>query len=225
MTELYIACGFRCFCIEEIKSRFKVNQPSLPFDFGLFTTKSIIKFLEKEELNINITNTAPCIKTENFHNNNMLGIKFEKSSYDHMEDFIKKNDFDNGKLSYTRHPTKSIEMGYLDSTKGYYTLCEDYGFVLAHYNWHKSSSPEKNKGVTDPEENTKNVSSLLSRRKDRLLDMIDNSEKINLCYLNRQNYEFMQIDEDSYSLSKDLNLLKSYFQSKFLNKSFEILYL
>ena len=210
MNESYIACGFRCYCKKQIKKNLKIKQPSLPFDSGFFSPNSIINFLEKDEVDINIKNTTPCTKTEDFYHNDILGINFESSTYNKINNFIKKNGYSNN---------------YLDNTRGYYTLCKDYGFILAHYNWHASSRPRLNKGVVDPEENLKKINPILTRRKQRLLDLINTSDKINLCFYEDQNFEFMRIDQLSYSLSSDLNLLKSYFQDRFKNKSFEILLL
>lgn len=208
MDEFYFSCGFRCFCVGKMRGELKINQPSMPFDSGFFSAGSIIKFMEADKIEINLENTAPCIKTEEFHHKNKLGINFEPSSYTQIDDFIEKNGYDNS---------------YLDSTRGYYTLCKDYGFLLAHYNWHKSAARKLSKGVTDPEKNVNNINHILSRRKNRLLDMIEGSEKINLCFYNHQKYEFMKIDQTSYTLSNDsMNLLKSYFEGRFKNKLFEI---
>jgi len=208
MKELYLSCGFRCYCKLVINHQLKIKQPSMPFDSGFFPVSSIIKFMETDEIYINLKNTVPCIKTERFHHNNRLGISFETSSYTQIDDYIGKNGYDNS---------------YLDGTKGYYTLCEDYGFVLAHYNWHKSADQSRSKGVTEPEKNINNINHILSRRKLRLLDMIDGSEKINLCFYQNQKYEFMMVNQMSYTILDDsMNLLKSYFEDRFKNKLFEI---
>lgn len=55
--------------------------------------------------------------------NNKRGIKFVESSYEEIN-ILKTNGYSNK---------------YLDFTKGYYTLLKGYGYVFAHYNWHKSS--------------------------------------------------------------------------------------
>lgn len=206
-----MSCGFRCFTNREIRAQLKIEQPTMPFDNGFFSVDSIIKFMEADSLDINLKNTAPCIKKENFRHNNRLGIRFETSSYTQIDDYIEKNGHDSR---------------YLDGTHGYYTLCEDYGFVLAHYNWHKMAHKKKSKGVTDPEKNIDNINHMLSKRKDRLLDTIGGSEKINLCFLNHQKYEFMRINQISYTIREDsMNTLKCYFEDRFKNKMFEIMIL
>lgn len=208
MNEYYLPCGFRCFCKMYIRNRLKIKQLSMPFDYGFFSVSSVIKFMEADKIEMNLENTTPCIKTEEFHHKNKLGINFETSNYTQIDDFIEKNGYDNS---------------YLDSSRGYYTLCNDYDFVLAHYNWHKSSTYDYNKGVTDPEKNMDRINLMLSRRKARVLEGIDGAEKINLCFYNNQKYEFMKIDQTSYTLSNDsMNLLKSYFEGRYKNKLFEI---
>lgn len=194
-SKIYIPCGFRCFTKRKLK-QLKVFQPSLPFDWGFFSTESIIKFLEKDT-SITLENTSPCIKTEKFQENGETGVKFEESDYNIIDSHIEKQGYDNQ---------------YLDSTKGYYTLCKSYNFVLAHYNWHKSS-PQYDGGSVEE------INSLLQRRKVRLFNLIEKAEEVNLCLLHAS--QFLKINDKTYPTNPQL--LVDYFQSRFKGKKINYL--
>ena len=207
---LHIPCGFRCFTKREMKNQLKISpQASLPFDSGFFTPSSIIKFMEDNVVEINLENTNPCIKTENFIKDGKKGIKFQETNYNLINKFIEDNGYENS---------------YLDSTKGYYTLIKKYGFVLAHYNWHPSADSVKSKNITNPEENIKIVNKTFNRRKTRLLELIDNSSEINL-YLYSQGNLFIQINNLNYNIKDDFLLLENYFKNRFPNKKIKTIYL
>jgi len=170
---LHIPCGFRCYTKKMLRNKFNIKQASLPFDSGFFTPLSIIKFMEND-VKINLGNTNPCIKTENFIKDEKKGIKFEEVNYNLINEFIKENGYRNS---------------HLDSTEGYYTLIKKYEFVLAHYNW----SPISNKEITNPKKNIEIINETFNRRKIRLLELINNSSQINL-YLYTQGNLFLQIN-------------------------------
>ena len=197
--KIYIPCGFRCYTKIKLKE-LKISQPSLPFDWGFFSTESVIKFLENDT-SITLENTSPCIKTEKFQENGETGVKFKESTYNAIDSYIEKNGLDGQ---------------YLDSTKGYYTLCKNYNFVLAHYNWHKSSPKYQNHSV---EENIKNINSIFQRRKERLLNLIEKAEEVNLCLFFAS--LFLKINDKTYPA--DPQLLVDYFQSRFKGKKINYL--
>jgi len=217
---LYIPCGFRCFTKNVMKERFGIQQPSLPFDNGFFSSSSIIKFMESGKFKINLNNTNPCIKKENIIKDSLRGVDFKEVSYDFIDEFIKKNGYKNS---------------YLDSTKGYYTLVKKFGFILAHYNWHSSA----NRRITNPKENIEIVNEMLNRRKARLFDLINASSEINLClYLTPNNkpqaklkggipteQRFIIINNEYHNLKDEFALLENYFKQKFEKKKIKLIYL
>ena len=184
MIESHIPCGFRCFTKKKMKEKYNISiNETLPFDIGFFSPYSIKKLLDDEYININIRNTKPCIKTECYIENGKKGIKFIESSYEEIDNFIEKNGYNNK---------------YLDSTKGYYTLLKDYNCILAHYNWHKSSS-KKN---IIPIINLKILEETINRRMERLKNIIKNSETINI-YYDKANVEFIIINNKKFNLCKN----------------------
>ena len=221
---LYIPCGFRCFTKDVIKERFGIQQPSLPFDSGYFSSSSIIKFMESGKFEINLNNTNPCIKKENLIKDSLRGIDFKEVSYDFINEFIKKNGYNNS---------------YLDATKGYYTLVKEFGFVLAHYNWHSSA----NERITNPKENIEIVNEILNRRKARLFDLINASSEINLCLYLIHGFStnnkpqpklkggiptgqrFIIINNEYHNLKDEFALLENYFKQKFEKKKIKLIYL
>ena len=170
---LHIPCGFRCHTKAMMSKKLNIKQATLPFDVGFFTPLSIIKFMEND-VEINLENTNPSIKTENFIKDEKNGVKFEEVNYNLINEFIKEDRYNNS---------------YLDSTGAYYTLIKKYGFVLAHYNWH----PNSNRKIINPKKNIKIINETFNRRKIRLLELINNSSQINL-YLYTQGNLFLQIN-------------------------------
>lgn len=199
--KIYIPCGFRCHTKIKL-NELKVFQPSLPFDWGFFPTQSIIKFLEND-IPITLENTSPCTKNKGRYINKKkkIGFKFKESTYNAIDSYIEKNGFD---------------YRYLYYLKGYYTLCRNYGFVLSHYNWHKSNGKYQKHSV---EENIKNINSILQRRKERLLNLIEQAKEINLCFLDLKNY--LLINNRTYKTEP--KLLIDYFQSRFKGKKINYL--
>lgn len=204
----HIPCGFRCYTKKKMSKKFNIEQASLPFDSGFFTPLSIIKFMEND-VEINLENTNPCIKTEHFIKDKKEGIKFEEVNYNLINEFIKENGYNNS---------------YLDSSKGYYTLVKKYGFILAHYNWHPSADSVRSKNITNPEENIEIINETFNRRKTRLLELIDNSSQINL-YLYQARTLFVQINNTTHNIKDDFLLLENYFIKRFANKKIKTIYM
>lgn len=200
MTHLHFSAGLRCRTRTEMTTRYNIKQPSLPFDSGFFPCDSIINFLKAPELNISVNNTSPCIKYEQTRDQktNLMGTRFVKTSYDAIDEYITNNGYSNK---------------YLDYTKGYYTSLDDYGIVLAHYNWHPSSEEH----ITNPEENVDIMNKLLNRRRDRLFELIDQADIMSIYYF--RNAAFMEIDDNRFELDEDSVRLKllNYFKDKQVN--------
>ena len=181
----HIPCGLRCHTKQKmIKKHNITKQETLLFDNGFISPYSIKKLLNTKYININLENTVPCIKTAGYMENNKNGIKFVESSYEEINRYIEKFGYDNK---------------YLDSTKGYYTLLKDYDCVLAHYNWHKSSG----KKITDPEKNIKIIEETINRRKQRLENIIKNSNTLYI-YYDKAGVEFIIINNEKFNLCTDV---------------------
>ena len=209
---LHIPCGFRCFTQVRMKHKFGIQQASLPFDSGFFSGSSIIKFMESDKFEINLNNTNPCIKTENYIKDNKKGVKFKEVDYNLINQFIKKNRYDDS---------------YLDTTKGYYTLCKEFGWVLAHYNWHPSSK----RVITNPDKNIPIINKTLNRRRTRLCELINLSSEINLYFFNKKDLhslieqEFLIINDKYHNIKEESALLENYFKQKYANKKINSIYL
>lgn len=134
--------------------------------------------------------------------NNKKGIKFIESSYEEINEYIEKNGYDNK---------------YLDKTYGYYTLLKEYDCVLAHYNWHKSSG-EKN---TDPEKNLMIIEEIINRRKQRLVNIIKNSNTLHI-YWDKNGLEFIIINKEKYNLCS--NVVKEHLILTFSRYDKKIIY-
>lgn len=208
--QLYVSCGFRCFTHGRIKKIFGIDVARLPFDAGFFTPRSMVKFLQTDNIDINMSNTTPCLKTEEVKEHGKKILVWERSDYKTIDEYIDENGFDNR---------------YLDHSRAYYTLCEDYGFLIAHYNWHSLSDPERNKGVTSPIKNIPRINNTLNRRKVRLIEQINDADVINLCFYECQNYEFMKIDNMYYNILKDSEMMLFYLRNRFPGKNINQIFL
>ena len=196
-------CGFRCTKKKKMSIKYKIqSSETLPFDNGFLSPYSIKKMLNTKYIHINLKNTVPCIKIERYIENNKKGIKFIKSSYEEIDEYIEKNGYDNK---------------YLDSTKGYYTLLKDYGCVLAHYNWHKSSG----KKITDPKRNLNIIEETINRRKDRLENIIKNSNTVHIYYA-KAGVEFIIINDEKFDLTT--NVVKEFLILTFSKYGKKIIY-
>lgn len=206
-----IPVGFRCYTKMGIKNKFKIIQPSLPFDSGFFPPCSIINILNNPVIHLSldegeIKNHTVCKKNEPCEIYGKKGIKFTTSSYKEID-------------SLAVSPDYSKINTLLDSTFGYYTLDINNNFVLAHYNWHKFSNDSKSKGVHDPKINLKKTSEMLNRRLGKMFSLIDNSKYTFFIYFENQAYDFMMVDECYYDL-KDTKKLKEFLLDRFPNKAF-----
>ena len=200
---VHIPCGFRCHTKGKMSMKYKIQKrETFPFDNGFWSPYSIKKILDNKYIHINLKNTVPCIKIERYMDNNKKGIKFVESSYEEINKYIEKNGYDNK---------------YLDSTKGYYTLLKDYGCVLAHYNWHKSSG----KKITDPKRNLKIIEETINRRKDRLENIIKNSNTLHI-YYDKANVEFIIINDEKFDLTT--NVVKEFLILTFSKYDKKIIY-
>ena len=183
--------------------KYKIQtRETFPFDNGFWSPYSIKKNLNTKYIHINLKNTVPCIKTQGYMENNKRGIKFVDSSYDEINEYIEKNGYNNK---------------YLDSIKCYYTLLKEYGCVLAHYNWHKSSCKE----ITDPKKNLKIIEETLNRRKDRLENMIKNSNTLHI-YYDQVGVEFIIINDEKFDLTT--NVVKEFLILTFSKYKKKIIY-
>ena len=147
-----------------------------------------------------------CIKIEvNKHPIHGRGIKFKLSSYEEINSIV---------------TDKNIEgiNKYLDATFGYYTLDVEHEFVMAHYNWHKFADVSHTKGVTCPVENLQNINTILNRRIERMFDLCYKAKLIFFVYGETQNYNYLQVDKEFYSLN-DFSKLEKVMHDKFGSKS------
>lgn len=187
-----IPIGFRCFTKKWIHDNLGVKQPSLPFDSGFFSPFSVASLLRNPTVSMNMSSETHnvCIKTSVYHDDKHgSGIAFESSDYETINNIVKE-------------PTTPKINKYLDSTFGYYTLNKQHKFILAHYNWHKLSDIKKSKGITNPEENLNLINSLFERRIERMFNLIKNSNKVILLFLNNPKNKYLKIDDEFYFLDE-----------------------
>lgn len=207
-----IPVGFRCFTKGRLYSKLGIVQASLPFDNGFFTPHAVSEILRNQRIDLNFNDKSSqtvCIKNERYLDNKFgIGIKFETSTYDSINDLAKsKNQKDINK--------------YLDSTFGYYTLDKKYDYVLAHYNWHEFADIKHLNGQTDPEYNLLKISGLMNRRIQRLVKICEKAKIIFFVYDETQGYNYMAINDTYYSL-KNLDSIKAAAKDKFNAKSIVI---
>jgi len=204
-----IPVGFRCHTKGRLYSKLGIVQASLPFDNGFFTPHAVGNILRKQHIDLKFNDKLSqtiCIKNENFTDNKFgLGIKFETSTYDEINNLAKskqQNDINK----------------YLDSTFGYYTLDKKNDYVLAHYNWHEFADINHSNGHTEPEYNLIKINELLNRRIQRLINICEKAKIIFFIYDENQGYNYMAIN-DTYFRLKDLSPIESAANDKFKAKS------
>lgn len=207
-----IPIGFRCHTKKKISELLGIAQPSLPFDSGFFPPFAVANVINDPLISMNFSDRKSqtvCIKYEN-HNDSALGlgVKFQKSTYDEINSLA------------TSKNLKDINM-YLDSTFGYYTLDLKHKFVLAHYNWHKFSDPEKSKCCTDPELNLNNINAVLNKRIERMFNMCLNAKHVFFIFQRSGGYNYMCIDDNFFDLH-DLDCIKLAVKKRFKAQSFVI---
>ncbi|WP_144727109.1 hypothetical protein [Cobetia crustatorum] len=202
-----VPIGFRCFTKISLREDFGIDQPSLPFDSGFFSPQSVINILQEGRVNLRYDgetiNHAVCIKTEGTGQEGNF-ISFEESSYDFINEKVKNHEaLKNNK--------------YLDTSRGYYTLDKDHGYVLAHYNWHSLASHERSKGIVDPEVNLKNINDILNKRLNRMNDLCHQAEQVLFVYCNTQDFSYLEIGDDRFNL-EDMERLSIFLREKYGDK-------
>lgn len=208
-----IPIGFRCFTAGKIKEKLNIEQASLPFDSGFFSPHSVASVLSDPNIQLAYNDEGlthqVCVKTEE-HTDSVhgFGIKFELSSYEKIDSIV------------TSRGVKGINK-YLDTTYGYYTLDVNHQFVLAHYNWHKSSNFSKSKGIVNPEENLKIINSMLNKRIKRMFDLCNKAKYIFFVLGEFQKYNYIQIGKEYYPLN-DFSQLEKVLDANF-NVKFSII--
>ena len=202
-VNIHIPCGIRCYTKEKMRNIYGIkSKETLLFDNGFISPYSIKKLLNTKYINIDLENTAPCIKIKTYMDNNKKAIKFVESNYEEINKYIEKNGYSNK---------------YLDSTRGYYTLLKDYNCILAHYNWHKSSG----KNIINPKENLKIIEETMNRRKFRLENIIKNSNTLYL-YYDKADIDFLIINNEKFNLCTDV--VKEYLILTFTRYEKKIIY-
>jgi hypothetical protein len=205
-----IPIGFRCHTKGFIFNKLGVKpQASLPFDSGFFSPNAVASVLNYHKVELSFDgvgeNHFVCVKTENNDDEQYgLGIKFETSTYEDINAVA------------TSRNVPGINK-YLDSTFGFYTLDVKHQFVLAHYNWHPLSSDEKSKGIVDPAENLQIINSMMDRRIQRMMELIENAKHVFFVFGENQNYSYLQID-DSVCHLDDFDRLHTVCVQKFGDK-------
>lgn len=180
MSICIIPCGFRCHTSVRLKKQGIISQATLPFDNGFFPSESIAKFISDSNIKLNQSNSIPMVK----HGENTPHLKFTSSTYSLIDNAIAK--------------AKKYDNTLLDATGGYYTWCKKYNFILAHYNWHISSNHgDGSKGI---DHNMAVITSLLNRRRQRLMDQINKANEVRLVYW-PFNHETICINDTQYDLS------------------------
>ncbi len=187
-----IPIGFRCHTAKVFSKKAGVELPSLPFSSGFFPPESLVSVFQNPKVDLQFDDQgkshAVAIKTEGYEDAEYgLGIKFESSDYQAIN-------------SLASSPEIEEINKYLDSTYGYYTIDKTHKFVLAHYNWHPFSSPQKSGGITDPAVNLKNINEMMNRRISRMLMMCEKAKHIFFVYHEGNRYKSMWIDDERMEL-------------------------
>ena len=78
-------------------------------------------------------------------------------------------------------------------------MLKGYGCVFAHYNWHKSSG----KKITVPQRNLTIIEETINRRKDRLENIIKNSNTLHV-YYDKAGVEFIIINDEKFDLTTNV---------------------
>lgn len=187
-----VPIGFRCHTAMELKKRFGIQQPSLPFDSGFFPPQAIARVLKNPRVALKYQDGGSthgvCLKREAYIDPvHGLGIKFETKTYDYIDSSVKS--------------LRGSDINqYLDTTFGYYTLDKKFDFVLAHYNWHPLATRKNALRIFDPEVNLEYINNLLNKRIERMLEICHAAEHVVFVYFENQGYNHMQIDDRFYSL-------------------------
>ncbi|MGR5342249.1 hypothetical protein ACPV50_20240 [Vibrio astriarenae] len=203
-----VPVGFRCFTSTQIKNRLGITQKTYPFDYGFFSPQSIASVIKNPIVKLTINgfgqDHSVCIKDERYYSKNLgKGIEFSTSSYEDIDRMVLNEEGDVN--------------CYLDSTLGYYTLCKEHQFILAHYNWHRLACNDFPDRVYDPAVNLKSISDTINRRIERMLSCIESSRHVFFIFGENQNFQYMKIDHDIYNIN-DFSYLNSVMNEKFGSK-------
>lgn len=181
-----VSAGFRCFTKIELSKQLGIDQESLTFDSGFFPPAAVARMLESDVIDLSKGHTA-CIKTEDFDSAaHGRGIRFERSSYADIDRLA------------TSPKMPGINQ-YLDSTFGYYTLSENDGYVLAHYNWHKFGAGKGGR-IHNVAKNISAIGDLLTKRLNRLKQKCDRATSVLMVVGETQGYRYMMVDDEAHSL-------------------------
>ncbi len=205
-----IPIGFRCFTAGSIRDKLGISQANLPFSSGFFSPSSVASLLSNPKVQLNYNDAGMthrvCRKRgRNIDPKHGYGIKFESSTYDEINSITTDKDIDR------LHE-------YIDSSFAYYTLDLKHKFILAHFNWHKFADVSKSKGITDPNINLQNTNDILNKRIKRMIDICNKAKHVFFIFEENQNYNYIQIDKDFYSLN-DFSQLEKVMNDKFALKN------
>lgn len=182
-----VSAGFRCFTKIQLSKQLGVEQESLAFDSGFFPPAAVACMLENDAINLNDCHTA-CIKTEKFQHAELgLGIRFEPSTYAVID-------------ALAESPNMPGINSYLDSTYGYYTLDKTYGYVLAHYNWHRFGTGKGGR-VHNVTANIAAIGELLTKRLNRIKQKCRDATTVLMVVGETQGYRFMMIGDQAFPLN------------------------
>lgn len=204
-----IPIGFRCSTAKFLRRRIGISQHTNPFDVGFFPPASAASLLTLPKVSLCHQDKGSfdvCQKHEN-HNHPIHGngIKFCRSSKEEIDAAVSSKEQNN------------INQ-YLDSTFGYYTLDNQHGYVLAHYNWHAFADEKHSGGCTDMFQNLKTASDTLNRRICRMMDACHAAKIAIFVFQNRQNYRHMLIDDKILDLG-DLSEVREAATAAFKTKA------
>lgn len=188
-----IPAGFRCHTKLALSEKLNVSQESLPFDSGFFPPAAVASLLKSDKVDLAgfgcDKGHTVCIKYENsMHEDFGNGIRFITSSYEEIDRMCVDKESPN------------INQ-FLDRTFGYYTLCMNNKFVLAHFNWHKFAAVERSGGSYDILDNINHASSILTKRLNRLHQRCHDAKSVIFVIYDFREYKYMMIDDEIFDLN------------------------
>lgn len=188
MKLLSIPVGFRCYTTKWTHQH-RDNKLAYPFHYGFFPVESVDLILQHDRpIQLTRLNTCPVIKRGECSPH----LRFITSTYEHINH------------QWDTHPGNSL----LDSTGGYYVLSLDWNCVFAHYVWHHSSTHHTGQTI---DQSLVDLSATLTRRRDRLLEHINDSDELELVWWSHNGSNVagsnltnqMTIDTHTFDLSHD----------------------
>ena len=183
-----IPIGFRCYTKNKIQNCLGFSQPTLPFDNGFFSPDSVANVFLEPSFSLSVedpSSFALCEKNENFYLKGYgFGVAFSTRDIDFLDHSISST-------------VNSIERNrFLDSTRAYYTFIPKHGFVLAHYNWHKSSA----KYFGSLESSFDEINSIYTRRIQRMFELCKKAKYVLFVY-DESDSSFLSVDSAVSDLS------------------------